>query len=209
VENLIQGIIIGTSLTIMIGPITLTIIDASLADGWKAGLVTAGAMWLSDLVLIAAIYFGGQEIMDRLTVGNLASEMSFAAAVILISIGIILWVLRKRKIDLTQNKPHPAHMAGHALRGLLVNTFSPFTMIFWPTLIAGKVIGEGLSPYQSKLFFTGIMMALITGDSLKAFFAHWIRRRISDRYMRYTRSFIAIVFVAGGFYMAYMGFNSL
>lgn len=208
-ENLIQGIIIGLSLTIMVGPITLTIIDASLADGWKAGMISAGAMWMSDLAIIALIYFGGQEVMDRLTVGGLSAWVSFAAAVILFTIGVVLWFLRNKKIDLSQSSPKPGHMAGHAIRGFLVNTFSPFTLIFWPTLIAGKVLSTEMTPMGSKLFFTGIMGALITGDTLKAFFAHWIRQRISDKYMRYTRVIIATAFILGGLYMAYEGFTAL
>ena len=208
-EILLQGILIGLGLTIMIGPITLTIIDASLADGWKAGLISAGTMWLSDLGLIALIYYGGKEVMDKLTIGGLSAWVSFAAAVILITIGAVLWFLRDKKIDLSQTSPTPGHMAGHAFRGFLVNTFSPFTLLFWPTLIAGKVFGTEMTPTQSAFFFSGIMGALIFGDTLKAFFANWIRQRISDKYMRYTRSAIAIMFVAGGIYMAYDGLTAL
>ena len=65
-ETFFQGFGIGLGLTIMIGPITLTIIDASLSDGWKAGIVTAFAMWLSDLMFIAGIYYGGRELVDSL-----------------------------------------------------------------------------------------------------------------------------------------------
>lgn len=208
-ENLIQGIIIGLSLAIMVGPITLTIIDASLADGWKAGIISAAAMWMSDLMLILLIYYGGQEIMDSITIGGLSAWVSFIAAGILMSIGVVLWFLRNKKIDLSQSSPNPGHMIGHAIRGFLVNTFSPFTLLFWPTLIAGKVLGTEMTPAGSKLFFAGIMGALMTGDTLKAFFANWIRQRISDKYMRYTRVIIACAFMIGGLYMAYEGFNAL
>lgn len=208
-DTFIQGFAIGLSLTIMVGPITLTIIDASLTDGWKAGIVTGFAMWLSDLVFIGAIYYGGQELVEVIAVSNISAWVSFAAASILIAIGLTLWFLRNTKIDLSKTTPSPGHLIGHGIRGFLVNTFSPFTMIFWPTLIAGKVFGGELEDGDSKVFFISVMTAIILGDTLKALFANWIRQRISDTYMKYTRSAIAIMFVAGGIYMIFTGLSAL
>ena len=208
-ETFIQGFSIGFGLTIMVGPITLTILDASLADGWKAGLITAFAMWLSDLLFIAGIYYGGNELVDRVTVSGLSMWVSFAAAVILTTIGVILWALRHREIDLSKTAPSAGHIVGHLIRGFLVNTFSPFTLIFWPTLIAGMVFGGEMGPRQSTIFFIAVMLAIMSGDIAKSFFANWIRNHISPRYMRNTRVGIAAMFVLGGIYMAYKGFAAM
>ena len=205
-ETFIQGFSIGFGLTIMVGPITLTILDASLSDGWKAGLITALAMWVSDLGFIAGIYYGGNELVDQVTVSSLSMWVSFAAAFILTTIGVTLYVLRNKEIDLTKTAPTAGHVAGHLVRGFLVNTFSPFTLIFWPTLIAGMVFGGEMTSGQSVTFFIAIMLAIMSGDIAKAFFANWIRQRISPMYMRNTRIGIAAMFCLGGVYMAYKGF---
>ncbi len=204
-EILLQGIIIGLSLTIMVGPITLTIIDASLAGGWKAGLVSALMMWISDFILIYLIYVGGQEMIESLTSGNVNNWVNFAAGAILLCIGIVLWFLRNKELDLSQSRPSAGSLVGHGFRGFLVNTFSPFTLLFWPTMIAGTVFGADMTRGQAIIYFAGIMGAIITGDLAKVFFANWIRTRISQKYMRTTRMATAVLFAAGGVYMLVRG----
>ena len=209
VETFIQGFGIGLGLTIMVGPITLTIIDASLSDGWKAGIITAMAMWLSDLIFITGSYYGGKELVERITMDKMDVWLSFGAGAILLTIGIVLWSLRNKKIDLTKDAPSIGHGIGHAFRGFLVNSFSPFTLLFWPTIIITMVFAEDMPKSESTLFFTAIMLAIISGDILKATFAGWIRQRISPQYMRYTRTLIAFFFAAGGIYMGMKGLAGL
>jgi threonine/homoserine/homoserine lactone efflux protein len=204
-EIFIQGFGIGLGLTIMVGPITLTIIDASLSDGWKAGIITAMSMWLSDLMYITGSYYGGKELVDRITMESMDVWLSLGAGFILLTIGIVLWSLRNKKIDLSKNAPSFGHGISHFFRGFLVNTFSPFTLLFWPTIIITIVFAEEMPMSKSTVFFAAIMLAIMTGDTLKATFAGWIRQRISPQYMRYTRSLIAGLFVAGGIYMGVKG----
>jgi len=209
VETFIQGFGIGIGLTIMVGPITLTILDASLADGWKAGIITAMAMWFSDLIFITGSYYGGKELVERITMDKMDVWLSFGAGVILLTIGIVLWSLRNKKIDLTKNAPTLGHGIGHAVRGFLVNTFSPFTLLFWPTIIITIVFAQDMPKSESTIFFTAIMLAIMSGDILKATFAGWLRQRISAQYMKYTRILIAMFFAAGGIYMGFKGLAGL
>lgn len=198
IEHLLQGLGIGIGLAIMVGPITLTILDSSLAAGWKAGIVTALAMWLSDGMYIAAGYYGGSELMKQLSFIHMDGWMNVVAGGILLLIGLTLLYVRKHKIDLTAAGPPIGHMAGHALRGFMVNTFSPFTLLFWPTIIMSMVLEPALGKSESIVLFVGIMLPIISGDILKSLFADWIRQRITERYMRITRTIIAIVFIGAG-----------
>lgn len=204
-ETLLQGIGIGLGLAIMVGPITLTIIDSSLSDGWKAGVIAAMGMWASDLMFILGSYYGGKQLVERITMDKMSMWVSFSAAIILVAIGIGLWFVRDKKIDLNKSAPTIVHGIGHAVRGFVVNTFSPFTLIFWPTIIISMVFAAELTTTQSNLFFTGIMIPIITGDILKASFAGWIRQRINSNYMRFARIAIAGLFVLGGLYMGMKG----
>lgn len=208
-DSIIQGFGIGLGLTIMVGPITLTIMDASLADGWKAGIITAMAMWLSDLMFITVSYYGGRELMERIALDQMDIWLSFGAGAVLLTIGIALWSTRNKKLDLSKSTPSLVHGVGHAVRGFVVNTFSPFTLLFWPTIILSMVFSQEMPKSESILFFAAIMLAIIGGDILKALFASWLRQRISTQYMRYTRALISFLFAAGGIYMAAKGLIAL
>ena len=200
-EVFATGFGIGFALTIMVGPITLTIIDSSLGGGWKAGAGSALAMWISDVLLITLIYVGGQEMIESIASSEANTWINYVAGAILLCIGVVLWFMKDKTLDLQASHPTAGNMAGHVLRGFLVNTFSPFTILFWPTLIAGSVFGTEMTHDEAITFFTGIMTAIILGDTAKVFLSSWIRSRISQRYMRVTRLITSVLFTLGGIYL--------
>ena len=60
---LLQGIVLGLSLSFMIGPLLFAILQAGIERGFRAGLAVAGGIWLSDVLYVVALRFG----MDGLT----------------------------------------------------------------------------------------------------------------------------------------------
>ena len=48
------------------------------------------------------------------------------------------------------------------------------------------------------LFYVGVMASIMTGDTLKAVFAGWINKRISDKTLQLLRSVLAVLFVIAG-----------
>lgn len=200
-ELFIQGLGIGLVITAMIGPITLTILDSSLTAGWQAGLITAAAMWTSDILYIAASFYGGTQLLQFVHGQRTDIWVDVAAGCVMIGIGLVLLRMRgagRRPISELRDKKA---MTGHFFRGFVVNSFSPFTAIFWPTITMSMVSEQELSFDRSVLLYGGILLALSAGDTLKAIFAGWLRRWISQRYLKYSRTVIAAVFLGIGVFL--------
>ena len=53
-----NGILLGISLSFMIGPLFFSIVQASLQRGFWAGIAVASGMWASDCLYVGAVIFG-------------------------------------------------------------------------------------------------------------------------------------------------------
>ncbi len=46
-----QGVLIGLALTLLVGPLVLTLVQTRVTQGVRAGLVEGAGIWTSDLFL--------------------------------------------------------------------------------------------------------------------------------------------------------------
>jgi threonine/homoserine/homoserine lactone efflux protein len=193
----LQGLLIGATITLMIGPITLTIVDASLTVGISYGIITAIGMWCSDLLYISLCYFGAQQLQDTLQSEEMTRIIGIIGGCILILIGIFIWTSRRQKPH-TEPKHKILYYSGHWFRGFMVNTFAPFSLVFWPTITITYVIPNAVSDAHASSFYFGVLTSIITGDTLKSFFAGWISHRISSTTVKQIRIGLAALFVLVG-----------
>lgn len=198
-DLLIQGLLIGATLTVMVGPITFTILDSSFTGGVFYGIVTAFGMWCSDFLYIALCYFGAQQLQVSLQSDEMARWIGIIGGVILITIGVFIWKTRA-----SQAMPQSSHKvlrySGHWVRGFAVNTFAPFSLFFWPTVTLTIVLPTAASTPHAMWFYAGVMMSIMFGDVLKSLFAGWIRERISPKTIKQIRTGLAVLFVGIGLF---------
>ncbi|MDX1477257.1 MAG: LysE family transporter, partial [Saprospiraceae bacterium] len=82
-SHVLLGLGIGFSLTLMIGPITFTILDSSLSRGWRAGVLAGLGMWISDIIYITLCYLGGRQVIDSIQREGVDSWMGVVAGAVL------------------------------------------------------------------------------------------------------------------------------
>jgi len=51
-QYVFEGILFGLTLTILLGPIFIVLIQSSLENGSKAGLIAASGIWISDIIIV-------------------------------------------------------------------------------------------------------------------------------------------------------------
>jgi threonine/homoserine/homoserine lactone efflux protein len=199
VDLLLQGLLIGATLTIMIGPITFTILVSSLTGGISYGITTATGMWVSDVLYISLCYFGAQQLRDVLQSAEMTQVIGTVGGCVLIAIGVFIWISRKRKEK--ERDPHKLlHYSGHWIRGFIVNTFAPFSLVFWPTVTLTIVLPKAISTSHASSFYAGVMTSIVIGDALKSVFAGWISHRISGVMIMQIRTGLAVLFVLVGLF---------
>ena len=198
-DLLLQGFLIGATLTVMIGPITFTIVDASLSGGVSRGIVTATGMWCSDILYISLCYFGAQQLRESMQSEEMTTVIGLAGGLILIGIGAFIWMSRRQRVR--QEPRHKIlHYSGHWLRGFVVNTFAPFSLIFWPAVTLSIVLPKATSTPHPYTFYIGVLTSIVIGDILKSFFAGWISHRVSTVTIMQIRTGLAVLFVLVGLF---------
>ncbi|MEM1214479.1 MAG: LysE family translocator [Bacteroidota bacterium] len=185
---LLLGIQAGIFLAILVGPLLVALIQASLEQGTRAGLAVGLGIWFSDLVCILAVYFGVQQVQQLTEWDGFYQSVGGVGAGILLVTGIA--TLLTPPPDLDQKDHLLKHTKGSwALftKGFLINTVNPFTIVFWVTVMMTIVVEKGYSASAATLFFGGILGTIVTTDSLKIVLAKKIRHRLTARHLWWVR----------------------
>lgn len=172
-----EGLGYGLLLTIMIGPIFVTLTQAGIERGFRAGATVGLGIWISDILIVA----GGVWLFKKMGITELSEQfqlyMGVIGGIILIAFG--LGSMLKKITELQpQEKLSARSFFGYLSKGFLVNTINPFTFTFWLSLITIYVVTRGLSMSMTALFFGSIIGTIIVTDTLKVVMAKALRKKL-------------------------------
>lgn len=195
---LLQGIYWGLLLAILVGPLLVALIQASLEQGTRAGLMVALGIWVSDFLFIVTAYYGFRYIEEIAETDGFQLTVGIVGAIVLLITGVITLKTPPPALD---NKHHllkgTTGSWGLWSKGFLINTINPFTVAFWLTAMNEVILARDYDSSQSALFFGGLLGTILFTDSLKISLSHVIRHRLTPRHLWWVRrlaGFALIVF---------------
>jgi len=148
-----QGLLLGLTLAILLGPIFVTLTQLALEKGARAGIVASTGVWWMGLL-------GGFILI------------SFGAGALFKKVDLVF-----------DGKSHSTNdYFSFWSKGFLVNTVNPFTFVFWIGVISTYVIKAKISGLKSFVFFSSIMLVIIFTDTLKVFLAKAIRTKLKQKH---------------------------
>lgn len=206
-----QGALLGLSLSFMVGPLLFAIIQASLERGFRAGLTLAAGIWTSDALYIILVYRGVDALAALTALPHFRLWAGLAGGLVLMAFGLGALLSR----PLTGKEPPPAAdrmldvldgpeppgvehnwmrwgLPGYWLRGFLLNTINPFTVFFWLGIGSAVIVPNQWIPREAFTFFSGMMLALILTDTLKAYAAKRLRRFLTPDHTRWVQRAIGL-----------------
>ncbi len=196
----LQGVYWGVLLAILVGPLLVALIQASLEQGTKAGIAVGLGIWISDLLFVLTVYFGISYVSAWIELDNFEVTLGLAGAAVLLGTGILTLLTQPPRLDdpdhLLKNTKGPLALW---LKGFLINTINPFTVFFWASVMTTVVLEREYDGRQASLFFGGILAMIVFTDSLKVFLAKKIRHKLTSRHLWWVRriSGIALIVFAG------------
>jgi len=191
-ESLIAGIWIGMSINLLIGPIFFTMLDTTIENGKLAGLFLALGIFCSDTLLASAAYFSLRNIADNAAVQTF---IGITGSIILMGFGFHLFT--SKKID---TGFHPFSFKSYSkywLRGFIINSFNPFTILTWITLATVKVF-EPDNLTTRIGFYSGMIGSIFLGDIIKILISGKIRQMLTQKGILLIRNISGIaIFIFG------------
>lgn len=202
---LVQGIIMGITLSLMIGPNFFQLIQISIDSSYRHALVYAYGVWLSDLLLILVAVLGVSYISIFLQNRTIVLCEGYGVAALLIIFGINSFFAKKIIQDTTENITHKTNVMLFS-KGFMVNTFNPFNIIFWITLSSHFDYTQSDSIIKVIFYFSTVFLVVVLMDVGKAKLASRIRKSLTATNLLWVNKIIGVLLVASGLILVFRVF---
>lgn len=196
---LLNGIIVGFTLSLLIGPAMFVLLQTSVHRGFKAGLLIAAGIFLSDVTVIILGHVGFSQILGDDPRQNM--YFSLVGGIVMIIFGTVTFT-RKPVIEnpdpdaeVVIKVPGPAI---YLLKGFLLNIANPGVWFVWLTALMGVGASYGVNSNALLYFFTGAIAVILSTDSLKCFVAHKLKRFLTPTVVHRMNQVVGIILVVIG-----------
>jgi threonine/homoserine/homoserine lactone efflux protein len=195
---LIQGIILGISLSFLIGPLLFAVVQAGIVQGFRAGIAVAAGIWASDVFFVGAILWGVKTLAAITALEGFRFWAGLSGGLLLLLFGLGSVFAKVKPILLVEGVATKRSLWNWWLRGFLINTVNPGTIFFWLGIVSAVVVPNGWSQGETLVFFGGMLGTLVLTDTLKAWAAKSVRRFLTPGHIRTIQKGIGLVLMVFG-----------
>lgn len=186
-QIILNGIQVGLLLAILLGPIFFALIQTGVERGLRAGTMVGLGIWISDLLFISVTYAGLNYITPLKESEDFIFYVGLIGGFVLIAVGVGTVLTKPPSWDQGSIIPIKASYFSLWLKGFLVNTINPFTLVFWITMMGATVGDQGYSRGEAFLFFGATMGTIIVSDFSKVALAKYIRKWLQGKHILWIR----------------------
>ncbi|MDO9510867.1 MAG: LysE family transporter [Bacteroidales bacterium] len=199
---LINGVVVGVTLAFLIGPALFVLLQTSILRGFKAGILIALGIFLSDLTVLLLCHAGISQFLGADPRQNL--YFGIIGGIVLIIFGTVTFsrkaVPENSGDDVEVEIKVPAPMI-FVLKGYFLNIANPGVWFVWVTALVGVSSAYGVNNRDISLFFAGALVTILATDTLKSFIAHKIKHLLSDSVILWTNRAVGIVLIVIGTFL--------
>ena len=164
-----EGIILGITVSLSVGPAMLALLQTSIKHGIKTGIFLALGIFTSDLMVVIGAYFGASQIVVSPETHKI---FGIIGGSVLIIFGLIQSIRRVKMTEqveaIKEIKVKKPGVFRYYFRGFVLNIANPFLWAFWITsVIAISSSYSGNKP-AVVLFFSGTLGTVLSIDILNS-----------------------------------------
>jgi threonine/homoserine/homoserine lactone efflux protein len=197
----LQGILLGLTFAVLLGPAFFSLIQTSIHRGFKSGALLALGIFLSDLFALIVCYFGASQILGNDPRENM--YFSIIGGIILIIFGTYTF---SRKVIPAVNGENNIDVAVPAfyvyiIKGFLLNALNPGMWFLWITIVVSVGAKYGVNNQSILIFLSGILITIFATDIMKCFVSNQIKKFVNARVMTWMNRIVGIVLIGFGTYL--------
>jgi threonine/homoserine/homoserine lactone efflux protein len=199
INALFEGIILGITLALLIGPTFFALIQTSIKNGFKSGIALAVGISLSDLVCVILAYLGASQLFDN---PKNKIIMGIIGGIILIIFGMVN-IFQRKPVEEKEITIQAVNFPLTAVKGFFINILNPFVIIFWVGSVA-IVSSKYGSPFKNMIaFFSGTLFTAFGTDVLKALIALKIKKLLNPVLLTTVNRLAGIILIVFGISLIY------
>lgn len=200
----LQGILLGLTFAVLLGPAFFSLIQTSIHRGFKRGMLLAIGIFLSDLVALVLCYFGASQILGSDPRENI--YFSIIGGIIMVIFGTYTFsrVVRNRSSNDTDDEDStdkPSRFYVYIIKGFFLNALNPGMWFIWVTIVVSISANFGMNNRSILLFLSGVLGTIFATDLLKCFVSNQIKKFITPRIMTWMNRIVGIVLIGFGTYL--------
>jgi len=202
IHPLFEGIILGLTVSLSLGPALVALLQTSIRHGVRKGIYLALGIFTSDMIVVVGAYFGATQIIT-----DQHNHMAFGliGGIILLIFGTVSLT---RKVDMTEKveavneiKVRKENFIRYYIKGFFLNIANPFLWAFWLTSVVAIS-----STYQGhrlaiSLFFAGTLGTVLTMDIVKCILANKIRITSNPSVKLWVNRIVGVIFILFGIFV--------
>jgi threonine/homoserine/homoserine lactone efflux protein len=199
---LFEGIILGLTVAITLGPALFALLQTSIKHGVKTGIFLALGIFLSDLTLVVGCFFGASQII---TDPGYHLVLGIIGGVVMCVFGI--YTLFKKVPQTEQVEPideikvRKKGVLPYFFKGFLLNIANPSLWFFWITSVVAISGTYGGDQKNVALFFSGTLGVILTTDILKVVLANKIKLAGNPQIKLLGNRIVGLLFVIIGVFI--------
>lgn len=198
----------GFGLAFLVGPIVFALIQTSLEYGYKFGLLVGLGIWLSDVCIILLVYNSLNWISSVITHPNFEMFVALIGGLILLAVGLAAFFSKKKvSFERTRSLQINGDAFLSLVKGVLINTVNPFTIIFWLGISTKILLADKTNAQDAFYFFAGIISVLVVTDSFKVLMADKLRSYMQPHILIRVRKISGVIFIGFGLFMLLKGIS--
>lgn len=203
---LIKGILLGLTLSIMIGPVFFVLMQISMESGAKKGVMYSAGVWISDFAYLLLVYFGFSTIQVLKENPSFKTNMGFLGAGVLIFFGltsILTKKIIKNEKKLVVKDTNPLILF---FKGFIINALNPFTLFFWLGIVTAIMVAENANSTSFMIFLIGLFPTIVLTDLLKIGMAKKISGYLDEMKLYYLKVGSGILLLLFGIRLLILSF---
>lgn len=173
---LFEGLILGITVAITLGPALFALLQTSVKHGIKTGIFLALGIFSSDLTLVVGCYFGASQIV---TDSKYHLILGIIGGIVMTAFGIYTFFKKVPQTEqveaINEIKVKKPGVIPYFFKGFLLNIANPFLWVFWITSVLAINATYGGDRKAVALFFTGTLAMILATDILKSILANKIK----------------------------------
>jgi len=196
----LEGVILGFTLAMLLGPALFALLQTSIHRGVKAGFFLAFGIFMSDITIVIFTYLGAVQLLSNERNYILAG---ISGGIILILFGVYTFV-RKVHIDENNNMIEVKKIPGvltYLLKGYFLNVMNPFVWFFWISVMVGIGSNYGADKPAVTSFFMGTLFTIFGTDLLKVVIANKIKHYLNPRVLILINRIVGILLAIFGIFL--------
>ncbi|MCK9205080.1 MAG: LysE family transporter [Bacteroidales bacterium] len=199
---LFEGMILGLTVAITLGPALFALLQTSLKHGIKIGIFLALGIFSSDLTLVVGCFFGATQII---TDPGYHLFLGIFGGVVLCAYGLYTFF---KKVSLTEQveaideiKVKKKGALPYFFKGFVLNIANPMLWAFWITSVVAITATYGGDKKNVALFFAGTLGIILTTDILKVVLANKIKFAGNPQVKLWMNRIVGLLFLVIGLFI--------